>query len=88
MQTGALMLAAGCGCPAAPSSSSSSTATVLWALDGELTRQETTSGDLHTTAVQGQEPKNTGFVSESFGLLLLVCINVIVVFVVNTSFRQ
>lgn len=38
------MLAAGCGCPAVPSSNSSSTATVLSALEGELTRQETISG--------------------------------------------
>lgn len=38
------MLAAGCGCPAVPFSNSSSTVTVLWALEGELTPQETTSG--------------------------------------------
>lgn len=38
------MLAAGCGCPAVPFSNSFSTVTVLWALEGELTPQETTSG--------------------------------------------
>lgn len=43
------MPAAGCGCPVVPSSSSSSTATVLSALEGELTPQETTSGTVSLT---------------------------------------